>query len=297
MSDKYYVYLLRDPRESDFHRSIFYVGKGTGTRALDHRADALLALGIQDDSSDIDAEVLRAKEDRLCAIHSAGYVEEIDVLIDPSRAPIEEATAFAVEAALIEVLGQGRLVGLTNRIRGQRLRLVPGKALSVGQTAQEVELPAGVAAVIVPVNGIWGGRDYAGTLIQASDDEIWENSRRTWSRFSIEKQRPISDHAGTDNPVLLLALAPDPNMEQKNIIVGVYRLASVRESADEADRKGGCWTGGREGHGRWVEEYNGWVLERDEQAPQISAALLHNVLTVNGAPLPRPQDRRYVGNW
>lgn len=297
MSDKYYVYLLRDPREPDFHRSIFYVGKGTGNRALAHRADALLALGIQDDSSDVGAKVLRAKEDRLRDIHDAGLVEEVDVLIDPSVAPIAETTAFAVESALIEVLGQGQLYGLTNRVRGQRLRLMPGTALSTGHTAEAVELPPSVAAVIVPVNGIWGGRDYAGTLIQASDDEIWENSRRTWSRFSLERQRTISDRAGTDNPVLLLALAKDPNGEKQNVIVGVYPLTVARESADHTDRKGGYWTGGDERKRRWVDEYNGWVLERDERALAISAPLLHNVLTVDGTPKGRPQDRGYVGNW
>lgn len=297
MPNKYYVYLLRDPRESDFHRSIFYVGKGTGTRALAHRVDALEALGIRDDSSDVDAKVLRAKEERLRAIHDAGLVEEIDVLIDPSRAPIAESEAFAVESALIEVLGQGRLNGLTNQLRGQRLRLMPSTALSVGNTAEAVELPAGVAAVIVPVNGIWGGRDYAGTLIQASDDEIWENSRRTWSQFSIKRQRTISDRAGTSNPVLLLALAKDPTGERENVIVGAFPLTAAHESADKADRKGGYWAGADDEQRRWVDEYNGWVLERDERAHEISTNLLHNVLTVDGAPKRRPQDRGYVGSW
>lgn len=299
MSNKYYVYLLRDPREPDFHRSIFYVGKGTGTRALAHRADALLTAGIKDESSDVDATVLRAKEDRLRDIHEAGLVEEIDVLIDPSGTAIGETSAFAVESALIEILGKGQIHSLTNRVRGHRLRLMPATALSMGHNAEEVELPADVAAVIVPVNGIWGGRDYAGTLIQASDDEIWENGRRTWSRFSLQKLRTISDRAGTDNPVLLLALAKDPTGEKKNIIVGVYPLSVARESSDPLDRKGGYWTGGGGGGGerKWVDEYNGWVLERDERALEISATLLHKVLTVDGVPKGRPQDRSYAGNW
>lgn len=297
MPDKYYVYLLRDPREPDFHRSIFYIGKGTGTRALAHRADALLAAGIQDDASDADREVLRAKEDRLRDIHDAGLVETIDVLIDALNAPIAETAAFAVESALIEVLGRGQLTGLTNRVRGHRLRLRPGVALSMGHTAEAVELPAGVAAVIVPVNGVWGGLDYAGTLIEASDAEIWENSRRTWSRFSQERQRTVRNRAGTDNPVLLLALAKDPAGVQENLIVGVYALTAARESADPADREGGFRAAGGDGESRWVAEYNGWVLEREERELEISATLLHGVLTVGGAPQRRPQDRGYVGDW
>lgn len=41
----------------------------------------------------------------------------------------------------------------------------------MGAAAPEVELPPEAAAVIVPVNGIWGGNDYVGTLIQTFDGE------------------------------------------------------------------------------------------------------------------------------
>lgn len=252
MTDKYYVYLLRDPREADYHRSIFYIGKGTRVRALRHRTDALVALGIQDDPSEVDGEVQRAKDNRLREIHDAGLEEVIDVLVGPAMEPIAETTAFAVESALIEVLGHGQLNGLTNRVRGHKMRLMPARSLSVGSQAKEVELPSDIAAVIVPINGIWGGRDYAGTLLQTSDKEVWENSRRTWSRVSAARQRTIIDRAGTDNPVLLLALAADPSGTNANIIVGVYPISAVRESSDEQDRKGGYWRGTPNGEQKWV---------------------------------------------
>lgn len=297
MPNKYYVYVLRDPRDSDYRHSIFYVGKGTGYRALDHREDALSRIGISEDLSDADPETQQAKEARLQEIHAAGHKEKIDILIDPSMHPIDQTTAFAVEAALIEVLGQGQLASLTNRVRGHSLRLVPGRSFSVGDSAAEVELPPDTLAVVVPVSGIWGGRDYAGTLIQASDDEIWENSRRTWSKFAPRRQQLIRNRADTDNPILLLALAADPSRRRANIIVGVYPLTSARESTDEVDRKGGHWRKSRAGEDEWVEHYNGWVLERSDRDVEIAGQLLHNVLMVNGVELVRPQDRSYVGPW
>lgn len=124
----------------------------------------------------------------------------------------------------------------------------------------------------IPVNGIWGGHDYAGTLIQASDAEIWENSRRTWSRFSLEHQQTISDRAGTSNPVLFLALAKDPTEHKEKVIVGVYSLTAVRESTDRADHRGGVRAGSKEKNERRIDEYNGWVRERDERTLEISAS-------------------------
>lgn len=297
MSDRYYVYLLRDPRESDFLRSIFYVGKGTRNRALAHRKDALSKLGIEEDRSDVDDDSSNAKEARIRAIRDAGRKEEIEVLLESSLKPIAESTAFAVESALIEVLRLGQGDGLTNQARGHGLQLLPAAAFSVGDTAGEVELPDGVSAVIVPVNGIWGGSDYAGTLMMAADDEIWENCRRTWSRFGIDRVKTISNRAGTDNPVLLLGLAKDPSGDKKNIIVGVYPLKAVHESSDPEDRKGGHWNNLRGGGTKWVEEYNGWVFDRDEKEHELSKDLLRQVLTVNGLPKGRPQDRAFAGSW
>jgi hypothetical protein len=69
-------------------------------------------------ANDVDTEVQRVKENRLCPIHDVGLVGKIDVLIDRFRAPTVGPTAFAVQAALIEVLGQGQLGGLPNLVRG-----------------------------------------------------------------------------------------------------------------------------------------------------------------------------------
>ena len=283
MSAGHYVYILRDPREKDFRRSIFYVGKGARLRAAAHRSDALQALGIADDSTDVDTATIRAKEERLNEIRAAGLTEEIDVLVAPSGAPIAEDTAYAVESALIEVLGHGGLEGLTNQVAGHHLRLERESVFSASDHAAEVELPAGVAAVIVPVNGIWGGGDYAGTLVRADDEQIWENSRRTWSSFASIRQQTISDRAGTDNPVLLLALAKDPHGSKANMIVGAYPLTAVQQSDRDEDRKG--------------SGQKGWFFERDEGSLEIQDRLVGNVLTVGGVPQSRPQDRSYIGSW
>jgi|GEM_PF-3409354 len=296
MSGNFYVYLLRDPREADYLRSIFYVGKGTGTRPVAHRADALGSIEEWEDTSAADVESIRAKNERLRAIHEAGLVEEIDVLVGQPGPATSETTAFAVESALIEVLGHGQRKGLTNRVRGHGLRLQPATAFSVGTTAEEVGLPKGVAAVVVPVNGVWGGTDYAGTVLQASEDEIWENSRRTWTRFAADRQATIRARAGSDNPVLLLALAKDPGGHVANIVVGVFALASAEESTDPEDRKGGYWLTSDDGK-RWVDEYPGWTMSRDAEAPELAPSLLHKVLTVDGIPLRRHQQHRYVGAW
>jgi hypothetical protein len=94
----YYVYLLRDP----LHRNRpFYVGKGTGKRLLQHR---LVAEKLTDKA------MPRATTSRIQQIRDSGREPDIDVV----RHHLDEDTAFAVEAALIDVLSD-----LTNSIRGQ----------------------------------------------------------------------------------------------------------------------------------------------------------------------------------
>jgi len=81
----YYLYTLRDPRD----RSIFYVGKGVGTRCFNHIADA------KDNVKD--TEKLKTIREILDA--------RLNVDIDIVRHGLDEKTAFKVEAALIDVLG------------------------------------------------------------------------------------------------------------------------------------------------------------------------------------------------
>ncbi len=291
MDDRYYVYLLRDPREPDFLRSIFYVGKGTGNRPMSHQIDALSRLGLDGEDVD-DARTIRLKDERLREIHAAGMTETVDVLVSRDHGTVGAARALAAEAALIELLAAGS-VELTNQVRGHDLRLTPGDTFRVGSDALEVSLPSNTLAVVVPVNGIWGGRDYSGAFVQASPDDVWENARRTWSPFAAWRCRTIASRAGTDEPVLLVALAQDPRGQRANIVVGAFPLTAAVESTDPEDRKGGY----TRPDGSYVDEYPGWVLERAETEYPLAASLLHGVLVVGGTELRRPQDRSYVGDW
>jgi hypothetical protein len=92
---KTYVYRLIDPRNGE----TFYVGKGKGNRVFAHiRADP----GIEGD--DLDPKLKRIR-----AIRLAGF--EVGHVIH--RHGMDEATAFEVEAALIDAYP-----GLTNRVGG-----------------------------------------------------------------------------------------------------------------------------------------------------------------------------------
>ena len=80
----FYVYALRDPQ----FRSIFYIGKGVGNRCFAHIEEAR--------KNGRDTEKLRTIRNLL----DAGFGVDIDIV----RHHLDEATAFAVEAALIDVL-------------------------------------------------------------------------------------------------------------------------------------------------------------------------------------------------
>ncbi len=89
----YYVYGLVDPR----NEHIFYIGKGRGDRAWQHRCDD-------------DADTNERKKRRISDIVQAGYEPEVRLLL---RVPSEHV-AYLIESALIAFLP-----GLMN-IVGQR---------------------------------------------------------------------------------------------------------------------------------------------------------------------------------
>lgn len=92
---RYYVYRLIDPRNGE----TFYVGKGNKNRVFDHLAQ----------EADSDQDLLSEKIGRIREIKSAG----LEVLHIIHRHGMDEETAFAVEAALIEAYP-----GLTNLAGG-----------------------------------------------------------------------------------------------------------------------------------------------------------------------------------
>jgi uncharacterized protein len=89
----HYVYLYRDPLDT----SVFYVGKGRGSRILTH----VLGKGSQ--------EALR----RCRELRREGREPLIEILAHG----LDAATAFRMEAALIDLIGLPRL---TNEVRGHR---------------------------------------------------------------------------------------------------------------------------------------------------------------------------------
>lgn len=93
---EYYVYRLIDPRNGE----TFYVGKGKGNRLFQH-VTAAIHSSDGDEASD--------KISTIHAIHLAG----LDVLHVVHRHGMDEQTAFAVEAALIDAYP-----GVTNVVSG-----------------------------------------------------------------------------------------------------------------------------------------------------------------------------------
>lgn len=100
----HYVYAYIDPR----NESIFYIGKGVGSRATDHLSD-------KSESK---------KVSRIESIKESGLEPRIDVIAYQLRDDIESSK---IEAALIETIG---IQNLTNIVRGLYSTDYPRRSLS-----------------------------------------------------------------------------------------------------------------------------------------------------------------------
>lgn len=110
----YYIYALKDPRQST--AKPFYIGKGTGTRAWDHVARV--------------DETRKGK--RIREIHAAGHDVVVTVLADG----LSEIQALKLEAELIAAFGTESTGGiLTNSV-------VPSGSANIAPKG--VVLPSGV---------------------------------------------------------------------------------------------------------------------------------------------------------
>lgn len=89
----YYVYAYVDPRDE----SVFYIGKGVGSRATDHLLDKSESKKVA----------------KINAIRAEGLEPRIDIVAHQLRDDLE---ASHVEAALIELMG---IKNLTNIVRGR----------------------------------------------------------------------------------------------------------------------------------------------------------------------------------
>lgn len=144
-----YVYRLVDPRDG----RTFYVGKGIADRALRHAKDALATPTPTD------------KLDRIRDIHAAGL--KVGIVIH--RHGMDESTALAVEAALIDVYG---LEDLANVVRGHGADLGAATIEELVQRygAPDADIP--VPAVIIKIEKQWRPG--------LTPEQLYERVRRYW---------------------------------------------------------------------------------------------------------------------
>lgn len=159
----YYVYALSDPRDGQ----VFYVGKGKGDRVFQH---AVHARKVSDSEP---TGVL--KLDTIRAIHSAG--DRVGVELIRHGLP-DEATAFEVEAAVIDALV---LVGLplANLVRGHGT--TRGWQPLDDVIARYMAKPITIAE---PVMLVRINRRFRRSL---TADELYEATRKRW-RVSRRRQ-------------------------------------------------------------------------------------------------------------
>jgi uncharacterized protein len=157
----FYVYRLVDPRDE----RTFYVGKGTGARALQHARNAL--------SSPIRADRL----DRIRAIHEAGH--QVQVIVH--RHAMDEPTALEVEAALIDAYP-----GLTNIQGGHRSIYGPASWEQIRERYTSPDAVVTMPAIIIKIAKQWRP--------SLTDDQLYERTRRYW-KCDPERRRPQPTHA------------------------------------------------------------------------------------------------------
>lgn len=152
---RYYVYALRDPRDS----RVFYVGKGTGSRIASHVIEA-----------GKDRESERAKLRTITAIEESGA--EVDLLF--LRTGIDdEATAFAIEQAVIDAFAADKH-DLTNLVRGH-LSGRNGLASLAAVVARHRALPCPpIDAPVIMVKIQKGWRS------DSTEHEVYDMTRGHW---------------------------------------------------------------------------------------------------------------------
>lgn len=160
----YYVYLLRDPRD----QSIFYVGKGVGSRVFAHVADARRSAASE-----------RAKLARIQAIHDAGL--DVDHLFVRTGLPDEDA-AYVVEQAVIDAMSAAG-VQTTNIMGGHRSEALglSTVAAAVARLAAPVAPPITQPTVVLVINRAWR-RDM-------NDRQVYEITRGNWRIGQRARQR------------------------------------------------------------------------------------------------------------
>ena len=155
---KYYVYYLQDPGDGE----VFYVGKGTGNRVFQHVAGAM----------DTDAE--SEKLDRIREILARGQAVQVFIL----RHGLGEATAFEIEAALIDFIGRNNLTNLMGGRYSNFFGLRTPEELSNMYDAEELETKEPI--LLININ-----RKYRRSM---TEQELYEATRRAW-RLGVRRNK------------------------------------------------------------------------------------------------------------
>lgn len=172
----HYVYVLRDPRD----KTVFYVGKGMGSRVLAHQAEA-------------EKGGTKSKVQRIRSIRDSG--NQVEHLIVRSGLPTEH-DALVVEQAVIDaLLATG--TPLTNLVKGHDSYLATLQATIARWSAPEAPpLPTG--SVVFILRKAW--RPDLGPA------EIYDATRGHW-RIG-KRNRDLAKHAfGVANGVIRGAYA------------------------------------------------------------------------------------------
>lgn len=148
---KYYVYFLKDPRNSEG----FYVGKGVGNRLFQHLECAL------------EFQTTNDKLDRIREIVVSGHSVQHYVL----RHGLSEKESFEVEAAAIDLLGLGNLTNIQGGHHSGDFGLQTAKEISAMYDA-EIFDPVDTPVLLVNLN-----RRYDREM---TEEDLYQATRKSW---------------------------------------------------------------------------------------------------------------------
>lgn len=188
---RYYVYWLRDPRDS----AIFYVGKGEGNRVFQHIK--CLEAGAKPGGE-------TEKEQRIRAIAQAGLAVEHVIV----RHDMDEKDALLLEAVLIDML-PSLGIALTNLVGGHGTGAYGANTpemLEAVYAAKELVIPDGLNVLFISANVEVRNTD--------TDKSLLERTQAAW-KVSLARACDIHMVLVHANGLVRGCFVPDPHGWQK----------------------------------------------------------------------------------